>query len=450
MGLGTLLERVRGRLERRADTLARELGPVVPARVAAAPVDDALFALRRVVAMSPGDAKASLALALGLEQADRRDEAARAARAAANLARRVGDAEVELDACRAWSRLEPEAADAAVELAAALAGAGHASEAARAYEAAIDAHGERVDLLIALGTVYDDMARSEDAYRVRSRAVMLEPRNAGVLIHAGIAARELGRPDEGEALLERALEVNPHSTHALFNRGLVRMDRGELDAAARDFATVRTLRRGEPWSDADLERMLTTHRCDPSNADWGITRLKLAHDLEQLGHLRAAGRIGPGWDAVIEDYRRAVQDPVLAGDPYLPRALDASRYPLLAATYKRPLHLPDAARPAGTLLNAALDWDAIEAGYLGSSPNLACIDGLLAPPALAALREWCLQATVWNELKTGYLGASMHDGFASPLLLGIAAELRERSRRCGDSSTTRTSAGSVCMPTRRR
>ena len=429
MGLGTLLDRVRSRLERRADTLARGLGPAVPARVAAPPVDDALFALRRAVAMSPADAKASLALALGLEQAGRRDEAARAARAAANLARRAGDAEVELDACRAWARTEPDAPDAAAELAAALAGAGNAGEAASAYEAATDAHGERVDLLVALGTVYDEMARSEDAYRVRSRAVALEPRNAGALIHAGIAARELGRPDESEALLERALEVNPHSTHALFNRGLVRMDRGELDAAALDFATVRTLRRGELWNDADLERMLATHRCDPSQADWGITRLKLAHDLEQLGHLRAAGRIGGGWDAVIEDYRRAIQDPVLAGDPYTPQALDPSRYPLLAATYKRPLHLPDAARPAGTLLNAALDWDAIEAGYLGSSPNLACVDGLLSPAALGALREWCLQATVWNELKTGYLGASMHDGFASPLLLGIAAELRERMPR---------------------
>lgn len=429
MGLGTLLDRVRGRLERRADLLSRDLGGAVPARVAAPAADEALFALRRAVALSPEDPRTSLALAQGLERAGRTEEAVRTARSAAHLARRVGAAGLELDACRQWARLDPEGSEAAIALAAALATAGHAAEAAEAYERVIAAHGERVDLLIALGTLHDETARGDAAYHAYSRAVALEPDNAHALIYAGIAARDIGRADESEALLERALHVRPDSSHAIFNLGLVRMDRGGLDAAARDFEAARTLRRGEAWSDASLERLLAGQGRDPGDADRGCTRFKLVHDIEQLEWLRADGRLGAGWDRVIDEYRRAAADPALAGDPFRQVALDPRRYPLLAATYKRPLHLPELDVPAGPLLADTTDWAAVESAYLGATPNLATIDGLLSPAALAAVRTWCLGATVWNELKTGYLGASMHDGFAHPLLLRIAAEMRERMPR---------------------
>lgn len=217
MGLSTLLDRVRGRLERRADAPIRVFVPAAPARVAA-PGDDALRVLRRAVARAPEDPRASLALARGLERAGLADEALRTARSAAHLARRRGDQVLELEACRLWAGLDPSAAEAAIALAAALAASGHAAEAAEAYERVIAAHGARVDLLLALGSVYDEMARAEDAFDACSRAVSLEPENADALIRAGIAARALGRADAGEALLERALRVSGPS-HAIF--GLV-------------------------------------------------------------------------------------------------------------------------------------------------------------------------------------------------------------------------------------
>jgi len=428
MGLRTLLGRVQERLERRAETLS---SVVVPARVAPGPTaaDESLFPLRRAVALAPEDARASLALAHGLEQAGRIEDAARSACSAAHLARRRADAETELEACRTWARLEPAPPEPAIALAAALAAAGHAAEAAEAYERVIAAHGPRVDLLVALGAVNDEMGRSDDAFRAYGRAVELEPENAGALIYAGVAARDAGRVAEGEAYLERALRVVPDSAHAIFNLGLLRMDRGGLDAAARDFDAARALRRGEPWTDAVVGQRLATSRCDPRDMDWGCTRFKLEHDIEQLGYLRAAGKIGAGYDAVIAEYRRALGDPSLPADPYSMVPLDPSRYPTLAASYKRPLHVPAIVLPEGPMISESLHWGDIEARYLGSEPNMVSIDGLLAPGALEALRVWCLEATVWNDVKAGYLGASMHDGFANPLLLRIAAELRERMPR---------------------
>ena len=163
--------------------------------------------------------------------------------------------------------------------------------------------------------------------------------------------------------------------------------------------------------------------------EWANARFKLVHDIEQLQYLRAAGRIGPAFEPVIAEYKSALRDPVLPADAYNMVGLDPARYPLLARSYKSPLHAADPEPPQGPLVNPDLAWKEIEERYFDAKPNLVAIDGLLAPQALAAVRTYCLESTIWNDLKGGYLGAYMTDGFAGRLLLRIGAELRARLPR---------------------
>ena len=148
--------------------------------------------------------------------------------------------------------------------------AGQAAQAADAYERVIVEHGAQVDLLLALGTLYDGMARSDDALRAYTRAVELEPEHAEALSCASIAARNAGRTAEGEALLGRALQVVPDSAHAIFNLGLLRMDRGGHAAAAHDFDRV--LRRGGPSTDAGVGAV--RHSRPPGDAQPGRPRTR--------------------------------------------------------------------------------------------------------------------------------------------------------------------------------
>ena len=55
-------------------------------------------------------------------------------------------------------------------------------------------------------------------------------------------------------------------------------------------------------------------------------------------------------------------------------------------------------------------------------------DGLLSPDALAALRRFLLESTIWFDFKYrgGYLGAFLNDGLACPLILQIAEEFRRK------------------------
>ena len=68
-------------------------------------------------------------------------------------------------------------------------------------------------------------------------------------------------------------------------------------------------------------------------------------------------------------------------------------------------------------MNPDLAWKEIEANYLETNPGLLIVDDLLSAEALAALRSFCLESTIWNELKGGHLGAYMADGFSGRLLL---------------------------------
>jgi hypothetical protein len=108
--------------------------------------------------------------------------------------------------------------------------------------------------------------------------------------------------------------------------------------------------------------------------------------------------------------------------------------PGLEALIGRQLHHHPEDYPAFTdlslgPLNPGLDWGAIEDDYFGSSPHIIYIDDFLTPAALALQRRWLLEASIWHEVKHGYLGAYWTAGSTCPLTLQIASELRRRMPR---------------------
>src|SRR4029079_4795968 len=54
------------------------------------------------------------------------------------------------------------------------------------------------------------------------------------------------------------------------------------------------------------------------------------------------------------------------------------------------------------------------------------LDNVLTPPALAALRRYLLESTIWHDFShiDGFVASYLEDGLACPLVLQIADELR--------------------------
>lgn len=179
----------------------------------------------------------------------------------------------------------------------------------------------------------------------------------------------------------------------------------------------------------------------------GKVRLfKLRHDLEQLQYILdrpARGRPLSERDAQLlrrymAGYRRAFSFLERHGRPdRIYRTEETVGTPAggsIGAIYQRhfwhhPHEYPAFTDLALGPLNPLLDWAALEEEYLSGDPCILAVDDFLTPAALAAVREWLLEGTMWHQLKESYLGAYLEDGLASPLTLQMGNELRRRMPR---------------------
>jgi hypothetical protein len=316
-----------------------------------------------------------------------------------------------------------------VDAAAAHLKEGRQREAADAYRQALAAGADPAHVLLQLGAVQtrlEDFAAAEQSF---SRLVGLQPRHADAWCMLGVVTRDQRRFEEATRHFQQALALKPAFSEAHFNLGLAQFELGRLADASASFMRCAELRRGRPWTG---DRALMLQR-DASPAfeemDMGVNEVKLRHDCEQLAYLLDHGKLPPAYARVLEDYRSLAAEVRGQLDEHSLGPFDAARHPLVARTYKRPMHIAAVPPPAQAIINPALDFEDIQERYLASEPNVLALDGLLTQEALDAMRRFCRESTFWNNIKPGYLGAYFFDGFCSELLLRLAWELRERMPR---------------------
>lgn len=306
-----------------------------------------------------------------------------------------------------------------------LAGRGETSAAADAYLQALErgAPGEIVHLR--LGTLYMEAAEHAKAAAHLEKVLAIQPDHADALCVLGMVMNDLRRYDDAIRYASRALAARPAFPEAHFNLGLARFENSDLRAALEHMDKSYALRRGEPWKPEPATHLENEAELSFSAAEMGVNEVKLLHDCEQLEYLLSLARLPRAFEAVAAEYRRLL-DELRGTGGHSVTPLDSARFPLVARTYKRPLHIAGTPAFAGPLLNPRLDGRSIEARYQATQPNVVVVDDLLSPQALQELRRFCRESTVWNNVQTGYLGAYMFDGFCSEPLLRLAAELRER------------------------
>jgi hypothetical protein len=323
----------------------------------------------------------------------------------------------------------PADAKACLERAERLRAEGKLKEAATAYEEALAAGAQAVPTLVQLGAVQtrlDDFAAAESAL---AQVVALDPAHAESWCKRGGAAKQQSRLEEAREHLHRALTLDPAMTEGHFNLGLTLFEMGRLAEASASFLRCVELRRGAPWTPAQVAALdhVPTPAFEPM--DMGVNEIKLRHDCEQIAYLLERGLLPAGHVRLLEDYRALLEE--IRGQVNETELIgfDANRHPLVARTYKRPVHIAPVPPPAGSIINPALDFEDIQDRYLAADPNVLAIDQLLTPEALQAVRRFCRESTIWNNIKPGYLGAYFFDGFCSELLLRLAWELREKMPR---------------------
>lgn len=308
--------------------------------------------------------------------------------------------------------LDPAHAEAALEYARMLVAGNHADQAEQVLRRAVDATPGHFALLSDLGVLLSLAGRAEGVDWLR-KAAAVQPENAVGRYNLANALKTAGDIDGAIAEYQVALQRDPRFAPAHTNLGNTLAIAGCVQEAAAAHEAATALRRAPQAADGDPSFRRTSHG-------------KLRHDIEQLEYLHATGVLQQEHRAWIDDYRAALAalPPPASGTHVF--ELPPSHRARLAASYNRLWHRPSAPRLAQGALNPDLDRAAIEADYVRNAPGITHVDNLLRPEALASIRRFCLEATIWFQFSyaNGYLGAFWEQGFWCPLLDQIQEELR--------------------------
>lgn len=300
------------------------------------------------------------------------------------LAHRRGDGIGAEAAYRSVLASEPGNAEANHNLGAILAQRGNTAEALPCFRAAwkaAPAQGQfwisYARALLAEGKKQEAAAllREGQAHGLAGAAVdaLLEKamggadsRAAGDLVAQGDRCMEAGRHHDAVAAYRQALALAPDLADAHFRLGSVLSESGDIAGGFAHYMRHAALLHGAGQRD-----------------DHGPAHRR-KHDLEQHAYLAAL-------------------DPMPAA---------------------RPFHAGEGARLSGPAVDPANATRELFAGWAGARPQMLVIDRFLTDQALARLRQYCAESTIWrHNYDAGYIGATPADGFACPLLAQIAEEI---------------------------
>lgn len=267
------------------------------------------------------------------------------------------------------------------------------------------------------------------------------PDHAGVLHNLGVVAAQAGDPAKALDWFDKTLTLHPDYTRAYLNRAGALHELQLLEQASKDY---RKFLAAEPdhydanlrlalvetalgRRDSALSRFVRTSEIRRAAATISsITKLKVDHDIAQFHYLASAGVDDDRLSRLADIFSTLRDEICWPDDDSEPVALADEQSGKIAATFVHPVHITDSPEVAGSSLHPSLDAAAITRDYMGSGPGRTCVDDLLAPDALAALRRHLLRSTIWFDFThvRGFLACYLEDGLACPLLLQIAADLR--------------------------
>jgi tetratricopeptide (TPR) repeat protein len=286
---------------------------------------------------------------------------------------------------------------------------GKLREAAAAYRAASTILPNHAGVLHNLGVVAASQGDHRAAITWFDSALALERDYASAHYNRAVAHHLLGRGREAIDGFTRALQLEPENYAGHRTIAFCLLAAGERARALDHFARTYDLRRG----DDRIGIATRSLRC--------ANRTKLRHDAEQFRYLARTRRDGKRFELMARNYES------LCGDFTNEVAeLSESDFEILGEDFNAAITAADAPELSGRALALESSRDQIVRKFAESPAGVIHFDDLLSPRALASLRRYLLESTIWHDFThiEGFVASYLEDGLACPLLLQIVDELR--------------------------
>lgn len=382
----------------------------------------AIISYKKSLSFQPGQAITHYNLSKALLLSGYKDKAIAAMEEAGKIYLTGFHYKEAVDVFRELVQLAPEKVSAHIGLADSLERCGELQDAVEEYLSILKADPKNPDIYLKLGNIYidDQPNKAIDYY---NKALEIVPDSAAVYCCIGVALKSQGKLDTAISRFEHATKLKPELVEAHYNLGLTYFEKGDIKSAIECFEKCQIINNGLPWN-LDKHDYLNDISISKTESNPGIAPLhKYKHDLEQFEYLLKQKLLPDSYSIVVKSYSELVNN---YSDYKITNVKNSIALPeIVAKTYNRPLYVNHGHMFHNPVINPALNTKEIEKNYLGSEPNVIYIDNLLTDEAISVLQEFCFTSVIWHEVKNGYLGAYLNNGFFSELLLQIAMKLRE-------------------------
>jgi len=287
--------------------------------------------------------------------------------------------------------------------------AGRLREAEAAYCAALDISPGHAIAAHNLGVVTAAQGRHLSAIGRFDSAIAAEPRYASAHYNRAVALERLGRRHEAIANFSRACAIEPEHYDSHRALGFLWLAEGERGRALDHFARTYELRRGDDRTGIAHKSLSTA------------TRGKLLHDAAQFRFLSERRRDGRRFEALARAYEEVAKD--VSEDV---TRLSGNQLDRLEDSYNTSINVFSVPEMINGAINKQLNHDVLVRQFKTDRTGIVFFDHLLTPQALAGLRRYLLESTIWHDFShiRGFVASYLEDGLACPLLLQIAHELR--------------------------
>jgi tetratricopeptide (TPR) repeat protein len=260
-----------------------------------------------------------------------------------------------------------------------------------------------------LGVIAAANGRLRDAIAHFDAAIAADPQYAAAHYSRASALQALGQSRDAMQNMARVCAIDPGHYDAHRALGLLWLAEGDRGRALDHFARTYELRRGEDRSGL-ANKSLT----------WAA-RDKLLHDAEQFRYLAERRRDRLRFEALARNYEAVAEGVAQRAVPLSDAQLDA-----LGEDYNTAIHIAGAPEIAGRAISERRDRDVLVQRFREHEAGAVWFDDLLTPEALAALKRYLLESTIWHDFSHigGFVASYLEDGLACPLLLQIVDELR--------------------------
>src|SRR5665213_2902223 len=148
---------------------------------------------------------------------------------------------------------------------------GSVTEAAKAYQKAVEAAPEWVEARINLGTAMYQLGRMEEAYEHFLMAVGFEPENALAEFNLGCVLEQLAKTDEAIVHLSRAVELIPSLADGHLNLALAYEKTGQVQGLLRHLSLYIRYEPNGPWAEFARSRIEKYRPPSPKNSAGKLT-----------------------------------------------------------------------------------------------------------------------------------------------------------------------------------